>query len=132
MAEVQLDTIYRESYENLFADVYPHPKKETIKIAANQGVLKRGSLMWQCVNTEDGFKIAETSWTASAGDNCSAPAVLVDDIDTGEGEAVYGEAYVSGTFNLHGLIFKDEMALNTKDIDALRRYNIFVKEGIGK
>ena len=129
MAEVNVDKIYREDYGNLFYDVTPHPKTKVIKVAANQGVLRRGSLMWQCVNTEDGFKIAETSWTASAGDNCSAPAVLANDVNTGEGEAVYALAYLSGHFNLKGLIFKDEMTLNTKDLDALRRYGIFVSEG---
>ena len=129
MAEVQLDKIYREDYLNLFYDVYPHPKKQVIKLAANQGILKRGSLLWQCTNTEDGYKIAETSWTASVGVKCSAPAVLASDIDTGEGEAVYALAYMSGHFNLKGLIFKDELELGTKDLDALRQYGIFVSEG---
>lgn len=127
--DVNLDKIYYEHYGNLFYSVFPAPKKDNIKVAANQGVLKKGSLMWQCTNTEDGFKIAETSWTASAGDNCSAPAVLAQDIDTGTEDPIHAVAFVQGHFNLHGLIFKDEMTLNTKDLDALRRYDIFVSEG---
>lgn len=129
MAEKNIDKIYREEYDNLFYSTYPSPKRAPIKIAANQGVLKRGSLMWQCTDTEDGFKIAETSWTASAGSNCSQPAVLIDDVDTGEGEAVYGMAYLTGHFNLHGLIFKDELELGVKDIAALNQYSIYVSEG---
>lgn len=109
-------------YNDIFASATPTPHTQTVKLAASQGVLKRGSLLVGPVGGE--FKLCSKS--AESGET---GFVLAEDTDTGTGDAVYATAYTTGHFRRDALI-TSSYTLTAKDIDALRGIGILTTDSI--
>ena len=109
-------------YNDIFASATPTPHTQTVKLAASQGVLKRGSLLVGPVGGE--FKLCSKS--AESGET---GFVLAEDTDTGTDDAVYATAYTTGHFRRDALI-TSSYTLTAKDIDALRGIGILTTDSI--
>lgn len=113
--------------DNLIARLFPRALTMGIKVAAGEGLLKRGTVL---VATEDGYVVCGKSVTTGEGDNAvtttyaDPSAILVDDIDASGDEAVTAVAYRSGNFNPHAVIVADGYTLTAADKDTLRKYDI--------
>lgn len=131
----RLDEVFAEvEYDNLIYDSYPPAVVFGVKLAAGQGLLKRGTLL----SLNNG--IMEMIGAASAG---KANAVLAEPADTGEPsvktqaepesegaeeetEAVMGIAYRTGHFNTNCLITEDGYQITEADKEALRSVGILI------
>ena len=109
-------------YNDIFASATPTPHTQTVKLAASQGVLKRGSLLVGPVGGE--FKLCSKS--AESGET---GFVLAEDTDTGTDDAVYATAYTTGHFRRDALI-TSSYTLTAKDIDALRGIGILTTDSV--
>lgn len=113
--------------DNLIARLFPRALTMGIKVAAGEGLLKRGTVL---VATEDGYVVCGKSVTAGEGDDavtttCTNPsAILADDIDASGEASVTAVAYRSGNFNPNAVIVADGYALTAADKDTLRKYDI--------
>lgn len=108
------NTVGEMTYDNLIiraGDV------GTIKLAASQGTLKRGSLVTE--EATDGSVLA-------TGGNADASYVLTDEVDTTDG-AVVATVYKNGKFVKNSLILSGDIA--DADIQALRLRGIIVEDG---
>lgn len=108
-------------YDNLIASVTPGNEVFHVNLAANQGVLKRGTLL----ATADGGMVKISSTTTG-----KANAVLADDVDTGTGSAVVGLAYRTGHFNANSLIVADGYTITAADKEALRVAGILLSDAV--
>lgn len=108
-------------YDNLIASVTPCNEVFHVNLAANQGVLKRGTLL----ATADGGMVKISSTTTG-----KANAVLADDVDTGTGSAVVGLAYRTGHFNANSLIVADGYTITAADKEALRVAGILLSDAV--
>lgn len=107
---------------DIFASATPTAHTQTVKLAASQGVLKRGSLLVGPVGGE--FKLCSKS--AESGET---GYILAEDTDTGTSDAVYATAYTTGHFRRDALI-TSSYTLTAKDIDALRGIGILTTDSI--
>lgn len=105
------EVIGERKADNLIANINIPLHTQGITLAADQGVLKRGTVL-----TADG-KIMASGLTAHG--------ILCDDADTAT-ETV-AEVYVSGCFNKGALIVADGYALAAADVLALRNGGIYVE-----
>lgn len=115
------ETIGSMSYDNLINGVNPPAEVFSVLVAANQGVLERGTLL----ATADGGMVK-----ISAGTTGKANAILADAVDTGEGEAVYATAYRTGHFNTNGLIVAEGYEITDADKEALRSAGILLSDAV--
>lgn len=106
-------------YDNLFYGVNPPAEVFSVELAADQGVLKRGTLL----ATADGGMVK-----ISAGTTGKANAVLADDVDTGE--TTTGIAYRTGHFNTNSLIVADGYEITAADKEALRTAGILLSDAV--
>lgn len=113
--------------DNLIARLFPRALTMGIKVAAGEGLLKRGTVL---VATEDGYVVCGKSATTGEGDDAvttayaDPSAILADDVDASGDEAVTAVAYRSGNFNPHAVIVADGYTLTAADKDTLRKYDI--------
>lgn len=107
-------------YDNLIHGVYPGREVFSVQLAANQGVLKRGTLL---ATGTDGLVMISTATTGKAN------AVLADDCDTTAG-AVYATAYRTGHFNANALIVAEGYEITAKDKEALRGVGILLSDAV--
>ena len=105
--------------DNLIAKLFPPAETFGVKVAANQGVLKRGTVL-KLDEGEETYSILDKDGEA----NC----VLADDIDTGEGDSVTGVAYRLGHFNRRALIVADGHELTVKNEEELRKGGILLTD----
>ena len=123
----RIDEAFAEvEYDNLFYDSYPPAVVFGIKLAAGQGLLKRGTLLALNNGT------MEMIGTATTG---KANAVLAEPADAGEPEStdaeadsVMGIAYRAGHFNANRLITEDGYQITEADKEALRSAGILISE----
>lgn len=108
--------------DNLINGVNPPAEVFSVELAANQGVLKRGTLL----ATAEGGMVKITAETTG-----KANAVLADDVDTGNGDTVVAVAYRTGHFNTNSLIVADGYEITAADKEALRAAGILLSDAVG-
>jgi hypothetical protein len=117
---IKLDsTIANVTPDDLIAGVSPATSAFAVTIAANQGVLKRGSVL---VPGENGMTLIATATTGTA--NC----ILADDVNTDGDETVIGTAYRAGHFVADKLIVADGYELTAADKENLRGKGILLSD----
>ncbi|WP_455619633.1 head decoration protein [Eisenbergiella sp.] len=112
-------------FDNLIADMFPPTDVYNVKLAAGQGVLKRGTLL--------ALKDDSTMAMIDAATTGKANAVLTDPVDTGEttgGEAAAGIAYRTGHFNTNRLIVAEGYEITAADKEALRSAGILLSDAV--
>lgn len=117
----RLDKTYTFDQENLIAAPYPQLIVGSYKLAAGQGVVKRGSLME--IKEGDAGTLVDAAITAG-----NPVFVVADDVDTTDGVAGC-VGYRSGHFFTDGLITKD-YTLTKADLEKLRQFNIYTSTGM--
>lgn len=121
-------------FDNLFVENIPEADVVTVKLAASQGILKRGTLISGTPGGEMTVvskAIADTvTVAASAGTmNYTTAYVLADDVDTGTSGAVVGIAYRTGHFNRAALI-TSSYTLTDADEEFLRGKGILLSDAL--
>lgn len=120
-------------YNDIFASATPTAHTQTVKLAASQGVLARGTLVSGTAGGELTVVAAALATTASGSGTItvSSPAVYVlsEDVDTGTDSAVLATAYVSGHFRREALATKS-YSLTAADVQYLRTQGILTTDSI--
>lgn len=132
MANKRLDeSLGTVGYDNLFVENVPEADVVTVKLAASQGILARGSLIsgapgdnFSLVAAALGNKVTVT------GEAETAVYVLADDVDTGTSDAVVGIAYRTGHFNRAALIVNSSYTLTATDEEFLRGKGILLSDAL--
>ncbi len=134
----RLDKTYTFDQENLIAAPYPQLIVGSYKLAAGQGVVKRGSLMEIKEGDAGGvvkrgslmeIKEGDAGTLVDAAITAGNPVfVVADDVDTTDGAAGC-VGYRSGHFFTDGLITKD-YRLTKADLEKLRQFNIYTSTGM--
>lgn len=114
--------------DNLIARLFPRALTMGIKVAAGEGLLKRGTIL---TAKDDGtYVICGKKVTTGEGDDAQTTvysnpsAVLTVDVDASGTAAVTAVAYHSGNFNPNAVIVAKDYTLTATDKDTLRKYNI--------
>ena len=108
-------------YDNLINGLTPGAEVFSVQLAANQGVLERGTLL----ATADGGMVMISADTTG-----KANAVLAEAVDTGTGEAVEAIAYRTGHFNTNSLIVAEGYDITAADKEALRVAGILISDAV--
>lgn len=120
-------------YNDIFASATPTAHTQTVKLAASQGVLTRGTLVSGAAGGELTVVAAALATTASGSGTItvSSPAVyvLAEDVDTGTDSAVTATAYKTGYFRTEALVTKS-YALTAADVQYLRTQGILTTDSI--
>lgn len=123
------------NFDNLFAENAPESDVVTVKLAASQGVLKRGSV----ISGEPGGNmslvsaaLAPTVTVAGSSGTISklTAYILADDVDTGTSGAVTAVAYRTGHFNRNALIVGSSYTLTDADEEFLRGLGILLSDAL--
>ena len=112
-------TIGSAEFDNLINSAFPKPDVFGVELAADQGVLKRGTLL---AKTDSGMVMISADTTGKAN------AVLTDDVDTAE--TTYATAYCTGHFNANALKVADGYEITAADKEALRIVGILVSDAV--
>ena len=115
------ENIGARGFDNLISGVNPPAEVFHVELAPNQGVIKRGTLL---ATSDDGMVKISSATTGKAN------AVLADDIDTNDVDAVIGTAYRTGHFNGNALIVADGYAITAADKEALRGVGILLSDAV--
>ena len=114
--------------DNLIAGPFPRALTMGVKVAAGEGLLKRGTLL--AVKEDGTYVTCGKKVTTGEGDSAktttygSPSAVLTVDVDASGTTAVAAVAYRSGNFNPHAVIVGEDYTLTAADKDNLRKYDI--------
>lgn len=121
-------------FDNLFVESIPEADVVTVKLAASQGILKRGTLIsgtpggnMSIVSKAlaDTVTVAENAGTM----NYTTAYVLADEADTGTSSAVVAIAYRTGHFNRAALI-TSSYTLTDADEEFLRGKGILLSDAL--
>lgn len=115
------EVIGSAGYDNLINGLTPGAEVFSVQLAANQGVLERGTLL----ATADGGMVMISADTTG-----KANAVLAEAVDTGAGEAVEAIAYRTGHFNTNSLIVAEGYDITAADKEALRVAGILISDAV--
>lgn len=110
--------------DNLINSPTPPADVFSVKLAAGQGVLARGTLLGL---KADGSMVV----MGTEGEGITANAVLTDAVDTGDAGAtgtVTATAYRTGHFNRNKLIVKSGYTLKAADEEELRKCGILLSD----
>ena len=134
MSRMVNETIGSMEYDELIIGNHPVADVAMVKLAAGQGIIKRGTVL----SGTPGGELAPISKTFTAG---TALYILTDDTDTGdtpaddleeeeesETPAIFATAYRSGKFNRKKLLTDGTYTLSDADIEALRQSNIILDD----
>lgn len=128
MSENLVKKVGECSQDNLIAGLFPRALTMGVKVAANEGLLKRGTLL---TAKEDGtYVVCGKKVTTGQGDTekttiySNPGAILTVDVDASGSAAVTAVAYRSGNFNPNAVIVANDYTLSAADKDNLRKYNI--------
>lgn len=122
-------------YDDLFVENVPESDVVTIKLAASQGVLARGSLVsgtpggnmtLLAAALADTVTVASTNGTM----NYVTAYVLADKVDTGTGSAVVAIAYRTGHFNRQAIKVNSSYTLTDADEEFLRGKGILLSDAL--
>lgn len=123
-----VNKIGERGQDNLIAGLFPRAMTMGIKVAAGEGLLKRGALL---ARNEDGaYVICGKTVTDGEGESAKTTvyadpsAILADDVDASGSTDVTAVAYRSGNFNPDAVIAAEGYTLSAADKDALRKYDI--------
>lgn len=128
MTKKLTEKIAEINYDNLVYSTDVNLLTTGIVVAANQGVLKRGTLLAKA--SDNKMVILGTELTKGEGDSAttetpSADCILCDEIDTTSGD-VDTVGYIQGHFNVDSLIAKDSYSISEADKDLLRKKGILL------
>lgn len=116
-------TVGTADYTDIFAGPYPVAHLTTVKLAASQGVLERGTV----VTGTPGGEFSACSETAT-GDTTGY--VLAEDTDTGTNDAVEAHVYKTGYFCREALKTNGSYTLTDVDYDKLRGIGIITTDSL--
>lgn len=102
----------------------------SVKVAARQGVLARGTVLAMSTGTSGSGNMVILGTTAGSDEVPAANCILADDVDTGTGDAVVATAYRSGHFCRNALIAKQGYTMTTADEEALRTGGIYLDNDV--
>lgn len=114
--------------DNLIARPFPRALTFGVKIAAGEGVLKRGTIL--TAKDDGSYVVCGKKVTTGEGDAATTTtysnpgAILADDVDASGATAATAVAYCSGNFNPAAVAVADGYTLTAADKDNLRKYNI--------
>ena len=117
--------------DNLIAGLFPRALTMGVKVAAGEGLLKRGTLL--TAKSDSPYVVCGKKVTTGEGESATTTtysnpsAVLTVDVDAGGATAttaVAAIAYRSGNFNPHAVIVAKDYTLTAADKDNLRKYGI--------
>ncbi|BCJ98104.1 head decoration protein [Anaerocolumna chitinilytica] len=128
-----MELLNQDSYEvkpdKLIYDSKHPIDVKTIKLKANQGIVKRGTVISLVSPTND-YIVFGTTLT-SGQDSSKANGIISDDVDTtsttGDVTAV---VYISGHFNRNELIVAAGHELSLTDEETLRAVGIFLSSSL--
>ena len=131
MHENLVNKVSECSQDNLIAGLFPRALTMGVKIAAGEGLLKRGTLL--TAKSDGTYVICGKKVTTGEGDSATTTtyanpsAVLTVDVDAGGATATAAAtavAYRSGNFNPHAVIVDEGYTLTAADKENLRKYDI--------
>lgn len=108
-------------YDNLINGLTPGAEVFSVQLAANQGILERGTLL----ATAAGGMVKISNDTTG-----KANAVLAEAVDTGTSDAVEAIAYRTGHFNTNSLIVAKSYEITAADKEALRVAGILISDAV--
>lgn len=111
--------------DNLFAGTEIPVIVKSVKLAAGQGILKRGTVLGIVSATKEA--IAVDSVKSDGGEK--ADCILTDTVDTTGDDPIVTTAYSSGLFNRNALTFGGSDTAE-KHETRLRELGIFLKDNI--
>lgn len=115
------------TYDNLIASTALPLLTAPRQIKANQGTLKRGTLLALSSGTAGTGEMVLFGTAAGSNETLTANAVLCDDVDTGTSEAVTALVYLTGHFQKDGLTVKEGGKVKATDFEALRGVGIIIE-----
>ena len=116
------------SQDNLIAGLFPRALTMGVKVAAGEGLLKRGTLL--TAKSDGTYVICGKKVTTGEGESATTTtyanpsAILTVDADASGATAVAAVAYRSGNFNPDAVIVAKDYTLTAADKDNLRKYDI--------
>ncbi len=123
-----VNKIGERGQDNLIAGLFPRALTMGVKVAAGEGLLKRGTIL---AAKDDGiYVICGKKVTTGEGDSVQTTvysdpgAILASDVDASGSSAVTAVAYRSGNFNPRAVIVGEDYTLTAAGKDALRKYDI--------
>lgn len=128
MAENLVNKVGECGQDNLIAGLFPRALTMGVKVAAGEGLLKRGTLL--TAKSDGTYVICGKKVTTGEGESATTTtygnpsAVLTVDVDATGSTAATAVAYRSGNFNPHAVIVAKDYTLTAADKDNLRKYDI--------
>lgn len=128
MAENLVNKVGECGQDNLIAGLFPRALTMGVKVAAGEGLLKRGTLL--TAKSDGTYVICGKKVTTGEGESATTTtygnpsAVLTVDVDASGSTAATAVAYRSGNFNPHAVIVAKDYTLTAADKDNLRKYGI--------
>lgn len=128
MAENLVNKVGECGQDNLIAGLFPRALTMGVKVAAGEGLLKRGTLL--TAKSDGTYVICGKKVTTGEGESATTTtygnpsAVLTMDVDASGSTAATAVAYRSGNFNPHAVIVAKDYTLTAADKDNLRKYDI--------
>lgn len=110
-------------YDGLIVSNTPVADVVSVSVAANNGILKRGTI----VTGTPGGELAPLSAAAVA---TNATYILSDDIDTATGSAVVAMAYRTGHFARNKLTTDGSYTLTAADEEIVRKSGILLSDAL--
>lgn len=137
MSKSLIENLGSVGYDELFVENIPEADVVTVKLAASQGILARGSLIsgtpggnFALVAAALGNKVTVTGEAESATVTETAAYVLADDVDTGTSGAVVCVAYRTGHFNRNAIKVGTSYTLTAADEEFLRGKGILLSDAL--
>lgn len=128
MAENLVNKVGECGQDNLIAGLFPRALTMGVKVAAGEGLLKRGTLL--TAKSDGTYVICGKKVTTGEGESATTTtygnpsAVLTVDVYASGSTAATAVAYRSGNFNPHAVIVAKDYTLTAADKDNLRKYDI--------
>ncbi len=128
MAENLVNKVGECGQDNLIAGLFPRALTMGVKVAAGEGLLKRGTLL--TAKSDGTYVICGKKVTTGEGESATTTtygnpsAVLTVNVDASGSTAATAVAYRSGNFNPHAVIVAKDYTLTAADKDNLRKYDI--------
>lgn len=117
-------------YDGLICDSKYPIDVMSVKVAASQGVLTRGTVLALSTGTAGTGNMVILGATAASNETLAANCILADAVDTGTGDAVVATAYRSGHFVRDALIVKSGYTVTAADEEALRNGGIYLDNAV--
>lgn len=122
MSKNLVNKVSQSTQDNLTAKLFPPAETFGIKVAAKQGLVKRGTVL--ALTSQGKYVVLGSADSEGAEANC----VLSDDVDATGNEDVTAVAYRTGHFNRNALILADGYTMTITDVEALRKNGILLSD----